>query len=496
MNNPTLTKYAKVFLVAISLLCATYMIFFKLDGFPIYIWDEAIYANNAIEMVKSGDPIVLKVDNVNSTYNSKPPLVIWAQALCIKVFGPNELAIRLPSALAALGTCIVLLLFSHKTLNNIVVGAIAVIVLTTTPGYIRNHLTRTGDLDSVLVFWITLYTCLALHYIIHRPPNYKKYFSLITLFIVLGFYSKSIAALLPLPGLFLATFVNHSTRSILKIRFLYVCALIGAICCIAFYVIRELIEGGYIEVVLFSEYLRYFKNIMPWHEQPFYHYFTNLYTKGFLVPYLFILPFLIYAAVKDVSTKAITLMLLIFTLSFMIVISVPKNRLEWYDAPIYPFISLIMAIGAFNAIRFLYLHRHKTYHVWALATIIFIAFITWSFSITYKRINHNNNVPFVELEREGIFMRELHFKRPDIKDYSVVMHVEHEAHLTHARWYAAAYNMSDNANLSVLSEMDSIKSDHTYLFCQDTVKAYIHSNFNADTIATNGIGCNLVRLSR
>src|SRR5688572_17362545 len=70
---------------------------------PIRIWDEAIYANNALEMTETENLLVLHNNGEPSLYNTKPPLNIWLQALSIRVFGINEFAIRLPSYLALLG---------------------------------------------------------------------------------------------------------------------------------------------------------------------------------------------------------------------------------------------------------------------------------------------------------------------------------------------------------------------------------------------------------
>src|SRR5690606_9717613 len=100
------------------------------------IWDEARLAINAYEMSQNGNLIVTYFDGAPDMWNTKPPLLIWIQALFIKMFGFNELAIRLPSAIAALFTCVVILIFSEKYLKNFWFGFIAVVVLVTSQGYI------------------------------------------------------------------------------------------------------------------------------------------------------------------------------------------------------------------------------------------------------------------------------------------------------------------------------------------------------------------------
>jgi 4-amino-4-deoxy-L-arabinose transferase-like glycosyltransferase len=123
------------------------------------ILDEAIYANNALEMAINKDFWVLKNNDVATLYNVKPPLVIWLQCLCIWIFGANEFAIRLPSVLAAFFMCFRVFYFLNKHFN-IRAAFLRLLVLVTSQGYVKVHVTRTGDLDSVLVFFITAYSLL------------------------------------------------------------------------------------------------------------------------------------------------------------------------------------------------------------------------------------------------------------------------------------------------------------------------------------------------
>ncbi len=446
-------------------------------------------------MVQSGNPIVLMLDGQESTYNSKPPLVIWAQALFIKLIGPNELAIRLPSALSAFGICLIILVFSFKTLENINIGSISVLILASTPGFIRNHFTRTGDLDAMLVFWTTLYTCVALHYLIKRPDNYKPYFLLITAGVILSFYSKSVAGLLPLPGLLAVSVLNKSIYSILKLRFLYVCILIGFVFCFGFYVIREWVGPGYLEVTFQSEYIRFIKNIMPWQEQPFHHYFSNLYVKKFLIPYLFVLPIALWFGTNNIKTRFITNSLFLYCLIYLLIITIPANKLEWYDAPIYPFLSLILGIGIYHCVTFFYNSKSKYGLTWVAATSLFILTFIWSLGIVHSRTKNNNNVPFVMLEREGNYMRQLYKESKEINTYTVLMPVEHPAHLTHAKFYRTSFNSSGEYSIAINDSIHSIVIGTNYLFCQDSVKNYIISNYEFENISTNDIGCRVVKIT-
>src|SRR5947209_9212086 len=80
----------------------------NLGGPSLWDLDEGRNATASLEMMESGNLIVptfngqLRVD--------KPVLFYWLQIGCYAIFGPNEFAARLPSALAALVT----LLLSYR----------------------------------------------------------------------------------------------------------------------------------------------------------------------------------------------------------------------------------------------------------------------------------------------------------------------------------------------------------------------------------------------
>ncbi|MEZ6090923.1 MAG: glycosyltransferase family 39 protein [Pirellulaceae bacterium] len=73
-----------------------------LGGSRLWDRDEPRNARCAVEMLERGDWIVPTFANELRTH--KPPLLYWMQIICYRVFGVNETAARLPSALCGLGT--------------------------------------------------------------------------------------------------------------------------------------------------------------------------------------------------------------------------------------------------------------------------------------------------------------------------------------------------------------------------------------------------------
>ena len=135
------------FLLAVLL----YMpLFGHLNTLAIREYDEARLALNALEMYQNNNFLVTHFSGQPEMWNTKPPLLIWMQVFWMKLIGVGELAVRLPSAIAALLTCVILLVFCQRYLRSFWFGCIAVLVLITAEGYVSIHGTRTGDYDALL----------------------------------------------------------------------------------------------------------------------------------------------------------------------------------------------------------------------------------------------------------------------------------------------------------------------------------------------------------
>jgi 4-amino-4-deoxy-L-arabinose transferase-like glycosyltransferase len=82
-----------VLLTAIVYLCST-------TDRAVIDYDEGHYSQAAQQMVERGDWVTPYVNGVR--FFEKPPLMYWLSALSFRVFGVNEFALRLPTALAVI----------------------------------------------------------------------------------------------------------------------------------------------------------------------------------------------------------------------------------------------------------------------------------------------------------------------------------------------------------------------------------------------------------
>lgn len=112
---------------------------------------ESRYALVAYEMLGSGDWVQPHLNTF--PYYEKPPLLYWAIALSYRVFGVDELAARLPSALAHVATTLLVFALARVLLGR---GAalFAGLIYATAVGPLTYA--RFSFPDGLLVFWLTL----------------------------------------------------------------------------------------------------------------------------------------------------------------------------------------------------------------------------------------------------------------------------------------------------------------------------------------------------
>jgi 4-amino-4-deoxy-L-arabinose transferase-like glycosyltransferase len=463
--------YTTLFFLCIILY---FPLFHYLDNPPISIWDEAIYANNAIEMAHSNDFLVLRNNNEPNLYNVKPPFVIWLQALCIKLMGANEWAIRLPSAIAGFLTCLVLFVFSHKTLKDYRIGLIGILVLVSAQGFIRFHVTRTGDLDAVLVFWITFYTLIAFHYLLKEPSNYKPYFNYIGVGVLCAFLTKSVAGFMPLLGILIGSFFINKMKIVLTKSYTYKVAFVVFGLCGLYYWIRENAVHGYWQKVYFSEYSRFTENIMPFHDHEASYYLQNFISLQFFTPYIYILPLCFLLGFAFRLFRNVSVLIAAFCVSYMGLISYPLVKLEWYDAPLYPMFALVIGIGFMNIFTFLEPYFKNS----LLKNSLGICVICAIFYQPYFRIIGQLQLrePKDSLEKEGFYMRELSLKKADV-NYKILMTNNDIEHLDVAHFYMKSQNWYHSKNIKLIRDTLQIQMGDTILCCQDKNLKYLNTHF-------------------
>lgn len=324
------------------LLIAAYPIFGDLGYLPVQLWDESRLAMNAFEMNRSGEWLITTFDGEPDLWNTKPPLMIWLQVLCIKLYGLNELSLRIPSAIAALLTLGVLYWFTAVKLKNPLLGFVTCLVLITSPGYTGLHRTRTGDYDALLVLfttahWIFIY--------LYASEKKRSWFYISLLCLVAGAMTKGVAALICLPAMAIYFAATKQLGYIIRQRDVYFGIAIFILCLGGYYLLREWRMQGYLHAVAFNDVTgRFGDPSTP--EGNDYLYYTKNILKGNFSYWALILPstLVYFLATKNKGIKRLGLYSLLLGCFYFIVVSISRTKNSWYDMAVYPLWSLAVAL--------------------------------------------------------------------------------------------------------------------------------------------------------
>jgi len=316
--------------------------FYGLGELPIVQWDESRLAVNAAEMQHSHQYIVTTYEHQPDLYNTKPPLMIWLQVLSIKCFGLTEWAIRFPSALAGLLTIWLVGLIVFRKTQSVLTTCLAMLILTTSDGLIQLHGSMTGDYDALLVFFLLAALFQCLRYLENCKPSHLMAF---IVFVAASLMTKSAAAILYFP---LYAFSFYYISGFKKLKQLSAATLLALLPFLIFIIYREKLAAGYLNAMWQNDFGGRFANGKDGHEGAWYYYIEHLFTFRFNWFIWCLVPAIVWAFIKQHKTIILYSSALLIYLLF---ISMAQTKLEWYDIPLLPLISIVLALTCFGVLN-------------------------------------------------------------------------------------------------------------------------------------------------
>jgi 4-amino-4-deoxy-L-arabinose transferase-like glycosyltransferase len=307
---------------------------------PLIDRDEPRFAEASREMRQSGDYLIPRL---NGDYRfDKPPLIYWCQVLSYDVFGENDFAARLPSAVFAALTALATWIFSGRLLGGRVGIWSAIIFATSLQVFIH---ARAAVADMPLVFFFTAATWADWER--QRNPRSLFWWWTFYLSLGLGFLAKGPAALLPVFFAPVRSLLNRTPW-----QFKFRSASLGAIVVllvIGLWGIPALIatKGAYLEIGLGKHVLQ--RSLQPMESHggagvagyllflPFY----LLVSFFSLFPWCLFLPSCVKRLwthrkeAENVLVGPILIVLLVFTLI--------QTKLPHYVLPAYPMLAVLVA---------------------------------------------------------------------------------------------------------------------------------------------------------
>lgn len=352
-----------ILLIIISL----FFCFWRLGSAPLNEWDESRNGVNAIEMLQNGDYVNLYYDGQPDTWNAKPPLMIWMIAASYAIFGLNEFALRFPSALASF---LSLLLFYKLTSRYSSKGRafFTCLILLTVNGVLGPHVGRTGDFDALLLLFLLLTIYYFLRYIDFEKGNCLL---LSAVFLGLAFYTKGLASIIILPGLFFYTLYNKKLFAFFRDKEFWLSALIYLSFITSWYLIVNIYglkyssspygtESSFHTMWKYDVVERFISGFNDKDAQQDLAFFFNYLDAKFNVwNYLFYLSAIILF-VNAIKASSYTLKdnynkLIVFScclsISMGVILSVSAEAHFWYMTPALPFIAIITVAGINRAVE-------------------------------------------------------------------------------------------------------------------------------------------------
>ncbi|RFC54158.1 ArnT family glycosyltransferase [Brumimicrobium aurantiacum] len=459
----------------------TIPLFSYLGTLPIRIWDESRLAINAYEMLHNNDYIVTHYEGSPDMWNTKPPLLIWLQVLFMKLIGTNEWAVRLPSAISAFITCCIIFHFSKKKLSYSTLGFIAIIVLITSQGFVGYHSARNGDYDALLTLFTTLSALL-----FFNICESKKFKHLYWLFLILALavLSKSISGLLFLPAFFLYALSQKQVLPLLKSKHFYGGALLFCGMIASYYGIRELNNPGYLEAVYQNELGGRYLEVIENHQHGFWYYLKNLTSYRFENWYMLV-PFGILFGLlsKDQLIKRLTLFLTLLTMTYFLIISGARTKLEWYDIPMYPFMAILAAIPIYRVYTLLKSTLSNTNKITSkvLPILFFVIVCAIPYHTTFNRINRGTEELWdEEFYSLSNYLQEAVDGEHDLNNKSIVYH-GYNAHLL---FYV---NILNNQSINLkFKDWKNLSAGDVVITNQIDINKNIEENYNHEVLETQG----------
>lgn len=325
----------------IVLTVAAGLLFHRLGDLQLQPFDEARRGVSAIEMAYgNAHPLVPTYAGKPDHWGTKPPLLIWAQSMSIRVFGVNPFAVRLPSALASLSLCVLLLWWSRRDWGGYLPGAMGVLYALGSADYLGNHGARSGDFDALLILFLLLQLVSVYRYTLRRK---RKYLVIFACSLALAGWTKGVAGCLFLPGLGLWLLLDGDGRSSLLRGWIILAGALGLAAIAVYYPLRETIDPGYLQLVWDNELGGRYGLALEGHRQPWYHYFRSLATdEGTRWLNLFLLPALLSIRLR--GRREVGLVLAVAAV-YLLVLTVGATKIFWYKNPALPLLGLLIGAG-------------------------------------------------------------------------------------------------------------------------------------------------------
>ncbi|MBK9014216.1 MAG: glycosyltransferase family 39 protein [Saprospiraceae bacterium] len=400
-------------------------LFLHLDWQPINNWDESLFAMRAAYMTEEGHYLRDYghwVEGGMLHRSTKPPFTTWLQVLSFKIFGINELALRLPIALSALGIVLLFLWFSRRALGNIHIGYCAGFVLVTSVGFVREHASRTGDQDVALALYM-MAGAMAFYYYLEATENRQRlgWLALLTASSIAAVMTKYAFGLLFFPAFLIYAIYKKQLWAMLRRGSTWLAGLIVVVALGSWlwYIERQL--PGFVERAFFHEMADRYTTTFRGHDHPFTHYFDRFW-KRYFMPWLLLLPGPVYLFFVKQPSRLRDFSLLMFLCAAiqLLLVSFSSTKTDHYDVVAYPPMAFLAGIGLYQVgTAIVHFWKEKSHR----PTLFIATFLVCLFLIIRPYDTIINKVYRPKMNDRtmayGYLLRKIQKTRPNCKEFTI-----------------------------------------------------------------------------
>ena len=313
---------------AILILAILVLTFVPLTLRPLFNLNEGLYAEAAREML-AHNPLIPRLDGM--PYLEKPPILYWLIMLSYKIFGVGKFAARLPSALAALGTLLVVTRFARTRFREPLWPA--VILFSSVGFYMMSQLVL---FDMTFTFFHTI-TLLAFYAYIERPEEPSR-LMLAAAASALACLTKGLIGIV-LPGLVVIAFLALERRTIRWRPFLAAWGVFFLIVLPWHIWMMQHVPGFFDRYIIQEQFGRFLGTLKPmdYRRPPFYYNFEHLLLGIF--PWT---PFLLEAIMRRRPYDSLDRFLLLWAAAYVLFFTLSKTSSSYYMLPALPALALFL----------------------------------------------------------------------------------------------------------------------------------------------------------
>lgn len=480
LSHGAIQKILTFLLYTLLIIAIVIPVFGHLGSLPIRVWDESRLAINALEMMENGNLIVTHFEQAPDLWNTKPPLMIWLQLISLKLGGINEASVRFPSAIAVLLTLLAVFVWAKQHFK-LSYALISILILLCAEGYINMHGGRTGDYDALLCLFTTL-SCLSFYQFVENKSNKTLY--LLFLFLTLAMSTKGISALFFCPAFLIYALLRKVLHLFLQNKHFYIGLIISIFIVGSYYICRELLNPGYIQVVYNNEIAGRFSQTIEAHQHGFWFYYLNF--IDFRFPFWF---YLIPGGIalgllhKNEGLRKTTIYLSILAISYFLIISIARTKLFWYDLPLFPILSLLAGITIYTIFEFISENNYfKNQFRFNIAPLLFLFFV---FIIPYQSLLDRNYKPSEMIVDKQLYVFS-YFMKDVLKDNIDVenTYIIYEGYNAHLQFYMRQFKQK-NINCK-FKDWRTLKPGDSIFVYQTMIIDFIKQKFDYRIIKTQG----------